>query len=468
MVGRQPENSLRSIKKIKVYPMQNGAPPSSSQRRQFIAAAATGLALSAAAQPSSPTPQEGSVEKLERSGTRVAGFADAEMDYQLLRQLGSVRYGGASVGECLALAQRIGDADPAAWVREFAAAGARQKLDAGARLARGHAVSAFDQYLVASNSYRAAEYYSGVHEPQHAQLGRESRECFLAAMRARGIAYEAFSLPFEDVQLPAYYFRNPAAKGGRGKTLLIISGYDGTLEETWLAYGRAAIERGYHLMLFTGPGQMDTLRFYPGITFVPEFERIGRVALDHVLARPDVDPARVALMGISYGGYFATRIAAHEPRVRALIANSPIIDLHAYMTSFVGFNPADLSDAEDIRLADIGKIPPGTIPAQTIAMMHNLMLRIGGDSLKHTYQRLQAFRVTPEQLKEIACPSLALVGQGEGKEPQAQSERFCQSVSGPVRQYVFTAQEGADSHCQTANLAYSAAVSMDWLDETFA
>lgn len=447
--------------------MPNSAPPS-SQRRRFIAAAATGLALPAIAQPAPPAPQEASVKKLERSGTRVAGFADAEMDYQLMRQLGAARYGGASVGECLALARRIKDADPESWVAEFAAAGRRQKLDAGARLTRGHGTSARDQYLVASNSYRAAEYYCIASDPRHAQLGLESRECFLAAMRAGGIAYEAFSLPLDGAQLPAYYFRNPAAQGKRAKTLLIISGYDGTLEETWLAYGRAAMERGYHLMLFTGPGQMDTLRFYAGITFVPAFERIGRVALDHVLARADVDPRRVALMGISFGGYFATRIAAHEPRVRALVANSPIIDLHAYMASFVGFDPAEMPDGEDIALADIDKIPPGAIPPQTLAMMHNLMLRVGGGSFKRAYQRLREFRVPPEKLKAIACPALALVGDGEGREPMAQSERFCQSVTGPVRQHVFTREEGADGHCQTLNLAYSAAVSMDWLDETFA
>ena len=408
------------------------------------------------------------MEKVERSGTRVVGFADAEMDFQLMRQLGSARYGGASVGECLALAQRIKDADPESWVAEFTAAGERQKLDAEARLKRGHGTSARDQYLVASNNYRAAEYYCVAGDPRQAQLGLESRECFLAAMRAGEIDYEAFTLALDDVRLPAYYFRNPAARGKRAKTLLIISGYDGTMEETWMVYGRAAMERGYHLMLFTGPGQMDTLRLYSGIRFIPEFERIGRVALDHVLARPDVDPDRVALMGISFGGYFATRIAAHEPRVRALIPNSPIIDLHAYMASFVGFDPAEMPDSEDIQLTDIDKIPPGTIPAQTLAMMHSLILRVGGGSFKRAYQRLREFRVTPEQLKDIACPSIALVGNGEGKEPMAQSERFCQGVSGQVRQHIFTREEGSDGHCQAINPAYSAAVSMDWLDEVFA
>ena len=415
--------------------------------------------------------QSQTADKMERGSTRVAGFADAEMDYQLMRQLGTARYGGAAVGECLALAQRIQNGVPASWVAEFAAVAQRQEADAEARARRGHVVSAREQYLVACNSYRAAEYYCGVQDPEHVRLGSKSRECFLAAVRGQSADVEEVFLPWGATPLPAYYVRAQAPHGyrygRRGKTLLLISGYDGTLEETWLSYGRAALERGYHLLLFTGPGQMDTLRFYPGMHFIPEYEQIGRQALDHVLSRREVDPRRVALMGISFGGYFAARIAAHEPRVHALIANSPIVDLHAYMASFVGFDPALMPDDQDVHLADIDHISDNAIPPQTREMMRNLMVRFGQDSFKQTYLRLRDFRVDDEGLRHIRCPSLALVGTGEGAEPLAQCLHFLRTVGGPFGRHVFTAEEGADGHCQTGNLAYSAAVSMDWLDELF-
>ncbi|WP_245597875.1 alpha/beta hydrolase family protein [Ottowia thiooxydans] len=432
-------------------------------RRHFMAAAVASLALPAQAQPRPAA-------RMERGNTRVAGFASAEMDYQLIRQLGSARYGGASVGECLALAQRIQNGIPASWVAEFTKAAQRQEADARVRALRGHAVSAREQYLVACNSYRAAEYYCGVLNPEHARLGRKSRECFLAAVRGQDV--EEVFLRFGGSSLPAYYVRAPSqsgAKRGRpGKTLLLISGYDGTLEETWLSYGLAALERGYHLLLFTGPGQMDALRTNPGMAFIPEYEHVGRLALDYVLARRETDPRRVALMGISFGGYFATRIASHEPRVRALIANSPIVDLHAYMASFVGFDPALMPDAEDVRLEDIDHIPDSAVPPQTREMMRNLIVRMGQRSFKQAYLRLREFRVDDDGLRGIRCPSLALVGAGEGAEPLAQCERFLRTVGGPVRRHVFSAEEGAEGHCQTGNLAYSAAISMDWLDELFA
>lgn len=433
----------------------------SPHRRRFMTAAAASLALPTLAQ-SRPA------DKMERGSTHVSGFADAEMDYQLMRQLGTARYGGAAVGECLALAQRIQNGVPASWVAEFTAAAQRQEADAQARALRGHAVSARGQYLVACNSYRAAEYYSGVLSPEHTRLGRKSRECFLAAVRGQDV--EEVFLPFGGAQLPAYYVCAPRRQGrpGRtGKTLLLVSGYDGTLEETWLSYGLAALERGYHLLLFTGPGQMDALRINPGMVFIPEYEHVGRLALDYVLARRETDPRRVALMGISFGGYFATRIAAHEPRVRALIANSPIVDLHAYMASFVGFDPALLPDSEDVRLEDIDRIPDSAIPPQTREMMRNLIVRLGQTSFRQAYQRLRDFRIQDASLCNIRCPSLALLGTGEGAEPLAQCEHFLRAVGGPVARHVFTAEEGAEGHCQTGNLAYSAAVSMDWLDELF-
>lgn len=406
-------------------------------------------------------------DSLERGRTRVAGFADAEMDFQLIRQMGAARYGGASVGECLALARRIESGVPASWVAAFAAAAARQEADAEQRARRRHAISARDQYLVACNSYRAAEYYTGISDPRHAAYGLKSRACFLAAMQVAGHDCEEVWLPFGATPLPAYYLRSTVAVAGPRKTLMIVSGYDGTLEETFLAYGRPALERGYHLLLFAGPGQMDTMRFHPTLRFIPDYERVGTPALEHLLARPETDPDRVALMGISFGGYFATRMAAHEPRIRALIANSPIIDLHAYMISFVGFDPARMPEENDFRLEDIDRLPPELATPQTREMMRNLILRFGQDSFRRTYLRLQEFSVEDRHLAAIRCPALGLVGSGEGREPLAQFEQFRHQVPGAAG-HVFTDEEGADGHCQSGNLAYSAAVSLDWLDEALA
>jgi uncharacterized protein len=48
----------------------------------------------------------------------------------------------------------------------------------------------------------------------------------------------------------------------------------------------------------------------------------ARAAVDHVMARKGVDPARVAIFGQSIGGAIATVVAAEDPRIRGAIIDS--------------------------------------------------------------------------------------------------------------------------------------------------
>lgn len=79
--------------------------------------------------------------RIERSATRVKGFDNAEMDFQLLRMLGMTSYGGASIGECLSLTTRIKNGDTDDWTREYAALAQRLKDKAYSALAKGHTVT---------------------------------------------------------------------------------------------------------------------------------------------------------------------------------------------------------------------------------------------------------------------------------------------------------------------------------------
>ena len=405
--------------------------------------------------------------QVSRGKTRVQGFANAEMDFQLLRQLGSATYGGAAVGQCLAAVQSIGEGGTEAWVRTFAALGQELQEDAAARAAKGHGISARDQYLNACNAWRAAEYYCPVQLEEHQRLGLASRECFLRAMEFMDVVLEPFFVPHDQASLPAYCIR-PKGDPAPRKTLVAVSGYDGTMEETWFQVGAAALERGYTLCLFSGPGQMDSLRFNPGQAFEPDYERGVAALLDLLLQRPEVDPQRVGLYGISIGGYYAPRAAAFEPRIKALCANSPVVDYFAYMSGFVRFNPlTELAEADDFSLEDLEHIPDAAMAPFVKEASATLMRRFGRPTFKAAFRRIQEFRLE-EHLHRIHCPCLALIGTGEGAEARRQSQIFCGKVSGPAQERLFTEAEGADAHCQIGNLRLSNAVLLDWLDETFA
>ena len=55
-----------------------------------------------------------------------------------------------------------------------------------------------------------------------------------------------------------------------------------------------------------------------------DFEVAGTAMYDYVVQRPDVDPTRVAIGGVSMGGYLAPRAAAFEPRYAACVAWEPL------------------------------------------------------------------------------------------------------------------------------------------------
>lgn len=400
-------------------------------------------------------------DRLSRSATRVRGFADDELDFQLLRQLGAGAYGGGAVGETLALVPAI--SGPSDWVDRFAELGDRQRADGAERARRGHAVSARDSLLRAASSFRAAAYFAPFREERQRALSEASREAFLAAMRSAGHDFEDLGYTLDGLRMPAYWLC-PAGETEPGPTLLAMSGFDGTLEELYFEVGVAGLERGWRVLLLAGPGQMDTARDHPDSVFAPDAERWVGAALDAVLARPEVDPARVGLLGISFGGYFATRAAAHDGRVRALVANSPIVDLRAYMVSFGGIDPDDLPADEDFGVADIPALPDAVMPPPVKEMTRMLILRFGQPTFKATFDRLRDFAVA--DLDAIRCPALALVGEGEGEEPTAQARAFRDGVAGSVTTHTFTAADGADMHCQFGNLPFSNAVAYDWLEES--
>jgi pimeloyl-ACP methyl ester carboxylesterase len=328
--------------------------------------------------------EKSQMSKITRGKTRVKGFIDEEMDFQLLRQMGSSSYGAASVGECLSIANRIKDGDPKSWVEEFSKLADWQQKDANKRASKGHTTSACDQFFKACNSYRAAEYYTSCLDPNHQKFGMQARYCFSEAMNNLWHTFEEHLLTYKSIELPVY-FMSPSPHEQKRKTLLIVSGFDGTLEEEYFMHGYAALERGYNVVLFAGPGQMDVFRFFTGTHFEPDFEKPTKAVIDFIQDRPEVDMERLALMGISFGGYFAARAASYEPRIKALIANSPILSLHDYLAAFTGYDPAEAPDEQNFGLEDLPNIPEDIMSSEQKFRCENLMVRFGQPSFKDTF-----------------------------------------------------------------------------------
>jgi pimeloyl-ACP methyl ester carboxylesterase len=380
--------------------------------------------------------------RIGRSQNRIRGFDSEEIEYQQLRPLGASQYGGASVGEIMYATNGVSDADPQTWVGRFEALADHTAVLAAEALAKGHQVSARDHSLRASTYYRSAEYYADP-ERHSRVIGTKSRQAFVSALPFMPHHAEVVAIPHHGSTFPGYFMR-PLRSDGDGRTVVMLSGSDGTSEEIYFFMGRGAIERGYNVLLIDGPGQVGAFRLDPGSCFRPDYELPLGDAISFVTQTNGVDADRLALFGVSFGGYFVARTAAMDPRVKAVIADSPLCDVGPIVGAILG---------------DLAPYAKPTLKSHII--------RFGATSAATFLAKANEYVLGADLLSNITCPSLALSSAGEGEAFRAQCEFYARSVRGPVTERQFGAEYGADAHCQMGNAQMLCAVAFDWLDEIF-
>ena len=84
-------------------------------------------------------------------------------------------------------------------------------------------------------------------------------------------------------------------------------------------YETLLLDRGMATLPFDGPGQGEAEYDLP---IRGDFEVPVKAVVDYIESRPDLDASRVAIMGVSLGGYYAARAAAFEKRLKACLSLS--------------------------------------------------------------------------------------------------------------------------------------------------
>jgi 2,6-dihydroxypseudooxynicotine hydrolase len=134
-----------------------------------------------------------------------------------------------------------------------------------------------------------------------------------------------FSLepPAERVEIPygshrlAGTLRRP--RGVEAPPLVVmVPGLDSTKEELQPT-ADYFLRRGLATLAIDGPGQGEAEYELP---IEPAYERPVAAVIDWVEKQEELDGSRTGLYGISLGGYYALRAAAHEPRLSAVVSNA--------------------------------------------------------------------------------------------------------------------------------------------------
>ena len=196
-----------------------------------------------------------------------------------------------------------------------------------------------------------------------------------------------------------------SADGKRHPALILLHGSGGNIG-FWLDRLAPALA-SFGVALFA-PHYFEktgTTRATPEIILdgkhVPQWLIAASDAISHVAAHPAVDPARIALLGVSLGGFMAMALAANDGRLKAVIeisggmppgyefglspATPPVLILHGAADTTVPVSEAHKLD----RLLTAASVPHETsiLPGEThwfsSAAQFKLLMSCGAFLRKH-------------------------------------------------------------------------------------
>ena len=227
--------------------------------------------------------------------------------------------------------------------------------------------------------------------------------------------------------------------------------------------GAAAVERGYLAITFDGPGQGHAL-FEQGLPFRPDWEAVITPVVDHLLARDDVDPERIALHGVSQAGYWVPRAVAFEHRIAAAVADPGVMDVSTSWTDHLPARMASSSTRADPR-SSTGTWPSASSSAGYARRQLAFRMRpygagrpvrgLPGGAPVPPARRGRAHHLPDADHRPGRRAVLAGPVAGALRRP-----------AGPKRLVRFTEEEGANWHCEPMALGLRDQRVFDWLDET--
>ncbi|MCU1598520.1 MAG: protein of unknown function hydrolase family protein [Glaciihabitans sp.] len=200
------------------------------------------------------------------------------------------------------------------WCSEWSRAAALHEALGDEAFADGRLSSAGEHFSTAAAVYHFAKFVYVV-DP------KQMREAHQSAVRAheKGLPLiphpgRKVRIPFDGAELVAVH-RLPDGEGPF-PTVIMLSGLDSTKEEL-RSTEELFLQRGVATFSVDGPGQGEAEYDLP---IRADWEVPGRAIVDELEKMPDVDPDRIAVWGVSLGGYYAPRFASGDPRIKACVS----------------------------------------------------------------------------------------------------------------------------------------------------
>jgi esterase FrsA len=172
---------------------------------------------------------------------------------------------------------------------------------------------------------RAWRLYSFGRWPIPASPGKEKSyqkalQAYLAHAKFLDPPLEIVRIPFEGKEIIGY-LRLPKNATGPVPLVLAVNGLDSRKEDLSESFG-AILPFGVGYLAVDGPGTGQN-----PVKVSENADRMLSTVLDYIGTRPQIDKTRVAMHGVSWGAYWATKMAIVErARLKGASAQSPPVD----------------------------------------------------------------------------------------------------------------------------------------------
>jgi Prolyl oligopeptidase family len=389
-------------------------------------------------------------------------FKHPTFEMIFLTSLGRAYHSGGNVGKVLYLTRQVEDGDFEGAYLAFKQAGDEARALAEESASHGHRESARQAYLWAQNFYDSSTYFvdGSKDATRFLPTWELLYDCWLKSLPFFDPPIEPVSIPYEQTQLHGFFFRGKSTARQR-PLLILVNGSDGSLLDMWLWGGAGALARGYDCLTFDGPGQGYAL-WKDKLYFRPDWEKVISPVIEYALSRSEVDPKRIAIQGISQGGYWVPRAVAFEKRIAAAIADPGVVDVS---TSWTVNLPKPLRELlKSGRKTEFDSYLGKSLNPATKSNLTFRMRPFGFTSYYDTYKAVLEYNLEGIA-SQIGCPLLITEPVNESYWP-GQSRRLYDLVTSPKELVHFSESDGADLHCEPKGTGLRDLRVFDWLDDT--
>ena len=221
---------------------------------------------------------------------------------------------GTDYGDFTATMSRITRWDD--WCREWGSTALRYEQLAESAEDAGHLETAAGAWQRAALAWHWGKFVFVDHPDEQRAAHDRAVACYRNAAAALTPPAELVHIPYAGTSLAAY-LRVPATRAHASAPAVIMApGLDSTKEELQ-ATAEYFLARGLATIAVDGPGQGESACELP---IEPAYEKVATAAVDYLRSREEIDASRIGMFGVSLGGYYASRAAACEPRLKAVVA----------------------------------------------------------------------------------------------------------------------------------------------------